>query len=123
MFRSSLLAAIGVVAVTGTLSAQPLPTTRPIAGTIVSADAEARTLVVKTGAATQTYAIAEDAKLEAGKTAVKVGDLAAAEGRRVTVWYTTDGDTRRASRVRLADGKGLAKASTPRSSEPATTPE
>jgi hypothetical protein len=61
MFRSSLIAAAGLVALAAAASAQPLPTTKLIAGYIVSADATARTIQVKTGIDTQTYTLAEDA--------------------------------------------------------------
>lgn len=122
MFRSSLIAAFGLVALVGSASAQPLPTTKLVAGVVVSADATARTIQVKTGADTQTYAIAEDAKLEAGKTTLQAADLANVTGQRVTLWYTVNGESRLASRVKVTDSKGTgtAKLVTP---APVATPE
>jgi len=121
MFRSSFIAAVGVVALAGAASAQP--TTKLIAGYIVSADATARTIQVKTGADTQTYSIAESAKLEAGKSAIQAADLENAAGQRTTIWYTIDGDKRVASRLKLTEtkGKSLAKGGTPAATT--TTPQ
>lgn len=122
MIRSSLFSALGLVAVVSTASAQPLPTTQIVAGYIVSTDASARTIEVKTGASTQTYAIAQDAKLESGKASLQAADLATATGQRITIWYTTNGDTRVASRVKLdqSKDKANAKATTPAPAATAT---
>ena len=124
MFRSSFIAAaVGVVALAGAASAQPQSSTKLIAGYIVSADATARTIQVKTGADTQTYTIADSAKLEAGKTAIQAADLENATGQRTTIWYTLDGDKRVASRLKLTEtkGKSLAKGGTPAATT--TTPQ
>jgi hypothetical protein len=123
MFRSSLIAAAGLVALAAAASAQPLPTTKLIAGYIVSADASARTIQVKTGIDTQTYTLAEDAKLEAGKAAIQTADLTSATGQRTTIWYTIDGDTRVASRVKLAENKDKATATVTSPAATATTPQ
>lgn len=123
MIRSSLLAAVGVVAIATAATAQPLPTTRIAAGTIVSADAATRTISIKTGDHTQAYTLAEDAKLESGKAKVETADLAAAEGQRVTIWYTTSGESRLAGRVKLDKSKGTATAKAATSGAPATTPQ
>jgi len=123
MFRSSFIAALGLVALVATASAQPLPTTKIIAGYVVSADIAARTVEVKTGESLATYTIAENAKLESGKAVLQAADLATVTGQRVTLWYTVDGDTRVASRVKLdqSKDKATAKVSTPVT--PAVTPE
>ena len=115
MLRSSFIAAVGFVALAGAASAQPQPTTKLIAGYIVSADASARTIQVKTGIDTQTYTLAQDAKLESGKAAIQAADLSSATGQRTTIWYTIDGETRVASRVRLTESKdkATAKVATP----------
>ena len=123
MFRSTSFAALGLVALAGTASAQPLPTTKIIAGYIVSADAAARTIEVKTGQSLQTYTIAENAKLDQGKTSLQAADLANATGQRITIWYTIDGDTRVASRVKLDQSKDKATAKVATPVTPAVTPE
>ena len=115
MFRSSFIAAVGVLALAGAASAQPQSSTKLIAGYIVSADASARTIQVKTGADTQTYTLAEGAKLESGKAAIQAADLASATGQRTTLWYTVDGDTKLVSRVKVTESKdkATAKVATP----------
>lgn len=115
MFRSSFVAALGFLALAGAASAQPQSSTKLIAGYIVSADASARTIQVKTGAATQTYTLAEGAKLESGKSAIQAADLASATGQRTTLWYTVDGDTKLVSRVKITESKdkATAKVATP----------
>ena len=115
MFRSSFVAALGFVALAGAASAQPQSSTKLIAGYIVSADATARTIQVKTGADTQTYTLAEGAKLESGKSAIQAADLASATGQRTTLWYTVNGDTKLVSRVKLTESKdkAIAKVATP----------
>lgn len=115
MFRSAFVAALGFVALAGAASAQPQSSTKLIAGYIVSADATARTIQVKTGADTQTYTIAEGAKLESGKSAIQAADLASATGQRTTLWYTVDGDTKLVSRVKISESKdkATAKVATP----------
>jgi len=115
MIRSSFVAALGLLAFAGAASAQPLPTTKLIAGYIVSSDAAARTIQVKTGNDTQTYTLAEDVKLESGKATLQAADLAGATGQRTTIWYTVNGDTRTASRLKITESKdkATAKVATP----------
>jgi hypothetical protein len=123
MFRSTSFAALGLVALAGTVSAQPKPSPSLAAGYIVSADATARTIEVKTGESLKTYTIAEDARLDQGKASLKAADLASATGQRITIWYTTTGDTRVASRVRLDPSKDKATAKVATPATPAVTPE
>ena len=123
MIRSSLLAALGLVTLVSSASAQPLPTTKLIAGYIVSADATARTIQVKTGVDTQTYTIAENAKVESGKAPLQAADLAGAAGQRVTLWYTVNGEARLASRVKVDQPKGAAAAKVATPAATAVTPE
>jgi hypothetical protein len=123
MFRSPLYAALGLVALVSSVSAQPLPTTKIIAGYIVSADATTRTVQVKTGIDTQTYTIAEDAKVEAGKAPLQAADLAGVTGQRVTLWYTSNGDTRLVSRAKVDESKGAAAAKVAAPATTAVTPE
>lgn len=123
MVRSFVVAALGLLAVAAAASAQPLPTTKIVAGQIVSADAAARTVQVKTGIDTQTYTLAEDVKLESGKSALQAADLAGATGQRTTIWYTLDGDTRVASRVKIAENKNKATAKVATPAVTTTTPE
>jgi len=123
MFRSSFIATVGLFAFTAAASAQPQPTTKLVAGYIVSADASARTIQVKTGMDTQTYTLAEDAKLEAGKGAIQTADLTSATGQRTTIWYTINGDTRVASRVKLTESKDKATAKVASPAATATTPQ
>lgn len=123
MIRSMSFAALGLVALAGTVSAQPTPTPSLVAGYIVSADASARTIEVKTGESLRTYTIAEDARLDQGKTSLQASDLASATGQRITIWYTVSGDTRVASRVRLDQSKNKATAKVAAPVAPAVTPE
>ncbi len=123
MIRSSSFAALGLVALAGTVSAQPKPSTAIVAGYIVSADASARTIEVKTGESLRTYTIAEDAKLDQGKTTLQASDLANATGQRITIWYTINGDMRVASRVKLDQSKDKATAKVATPVTPAVTPE
>lgn len=124
MIRSSFIAAIGVVALAGVASAQPQSSTKLIAGYVVSADANARTVEVKTGADTQTYTLKQDAKLESGKSALQAADLASATGQRVTIWYTLDGENRVASRVKVTESKDkAARAAVGGTTTTTTTPQ
>lgn len=124
MIRSSFVAALGLVAFAGAAaSAQPQSSTKLVAGYVVSADATARTVQVKTGADTQTYTLQQDAKLESGKATLQAADLASATGSRVTIWYTVDGDSRLASRVKVTESKDKATAKASTTSTPATTPQ
>ena len=123
MIRSSLFTALGLVAIVSTASAQPKAATALAGGVIVGADASARTIQVKTGDHTQTYTIAEDAKLEAGKKALQAADLAGATGQRVTIWYTTNGDARVAGRVKVVESKGSATAKVVAPAAQTPTPE
>ena len=123
MFRSSFIAAVGLVVLTSAASAQSQPTTKLIAGYIVGADASARTIQVKTGIDTQTYTLAQDAKLESGKTAIQAADLTGATGQRTTVWYTINGDTRVASRIKITESKDKATAKVATPAATATTPQ
>lgn len=123
MFRSSLFTTLGLVALIGTASAEDRPATSLAGGIVVSADAGARTIAVRTGEHTQTYTIAEDAKLESGKKSLQAADLAGVTGQRVTIWYTTQGESRVAGRVKVVEGKGTATAKAGSAAAPATTPE
>lgn len=123
MFRHALIATATVLGLAAAASAQPLPETKLVAGTIVSADAATRTIEVKTGDHTQSFTLAEDAKLEAGKKSLQAADLANVTGQRVTVWYKADGDSRVAGRVKVTEIKGTATAKAATQTAPATTPE
>jgi hypothetical protein len=123
MFRSTSFAALGLVALAATASAQSKPAPSLVAGYIVSTDAGARTIEVKTGQSLKTYTIAEDARLDQGKTSLQAADLANATGQRITIWYTTNGDTRIASRGKLDQSKDKATAKVATPVTPAVTPE
>lgn len=123
--RHHLLALVTSLALAGSAAAQPATSGlqgQPgwAGGTIVSTDAAARTITVKQGADEQTYVLAADAEVLAGKKAATAADLAGGVGQRVTIKYALDGTTRTASRVTLL---GAARnASAARGAAPAATP-
>lgn len=128
--RTPLLALIATLGLVGSAAAQT-----PAAGiqgqpgwaggTIVKADAAARTITVKQGLDEQTYVLAADAAVVAGKKAVAATELASSIGQRVTIKYALDGTTRTASKVTLLGAaKGEATATTKGAAAPTTpTPQ
>jgi hypothetical protein len=103
--RTRLLALVTTFALVGSAAAQPSKGLQGqpgwAGGTIVKADAATRTITVKQGIDEQTYVLAADAELTAGKKSVPAADLATAVGQRVTIKYVVDGTTRTASKVTL----------------------
>ena len=83
-----------------------------LAGTVVSSDAIANTLVVKGSKGEETFSIAPTAKITMGKKEVKIADVAKDE--KVTVKYTEENGAKTASAVKIsaAAGKKSEKTST-----------
>jgi hypothetical protein len=126
--RTFILSVLGLVALAGSASAQPLPTELWAGGVIVKADAAARSVDVRQGDHQQTYAIAADAELKDGKKAISATELGASIGQQVRLKYTSHGEARTASRVTLlgvpTGGTAAAvSAAAIKASQPAATPE
>ena len=83
-----------------------------LAGTVVSSDAIANTLVVKGSKGEETFSIAPTTKIMMGKKEVKIADVAKDE--KVTVKYTEENGAKTASAVKIsaAAGKKSEKTST-----------
>jgi len=83
-----------------------------LAGTVVSSDAIANTLVVKGSKGEETFSIAPTTKITMGKKEVKIADIAKDE--KVTVKYTEENGAKTASAVKIsaAAGKKSEKTST-----------
>jgi len=83
-----------------------------LAGTVVSSDAIANTLVVKGSKGEETFSIAPTTKIMMGKKEVKIADIAKDE--KVTVKYTEENGAKTASAVKIsaAAGKKSEKTST-----------
>ena len=126
--RTFILSVLGLVALAGSASAQPLPTELWAGGVIVKVDTTARTVDVRQGEHQQTYVIAADADVKDGKNAIAATDLGGSIGQQVRLKYTAAGETRTASRVTLL---GVPKSGTAaavsaaalKASQPAATPE
>ena len=71
-----------------------------LAGTVVSSDAIANTLVVKGSKGEETFSIAPTAKITMGKKEVKIADVAKDE--KVTVKYTEENGAKTASAVKIS---------------------
>ena len=125
--RTILASALGLLALAGAASAQPLPSSLWAGGVIVKVDTAARTIAVRQGAADTTYVVAEDAEIKDGKKAVTATDLGTSVGQQVKVFYSATGDTRTASKVTLlgipTKGTAAAVSASVLKGEKATTPE
>lgn len=71
-----------------------------LAGTVVSSDAIANTIVVKGSKGEETFSIAPTAKITMGKKEVKIADVAKDE--KVTVKYTEENGAKTASAVKIS---------------------
>jgi hypothetical protein len=124
--RNFVLSALGVVALVGSVAAQPLPTELWAGGVVVKVDTAARTVDVRQGASEQTYVLAPDAQLKNGSETV--ADLGAAVGQQVRLKYVASGDTRTTSVVKLlgapkAGSAAAAAAAAVKGAQPSATPE
>ena len=126
--RTFVLSVLGLVALVGSASAQPLPTELWAGGVIVKVDTAARTVDVRQGEHQQTYAIAADAEVKDGKKSLQATDLSSSVGQQVRLKYTVNGEARTANRVNLlgvpTSGTAAAvSASAIKATQPAATPE
>ena len=124
--RTPFLALVVSSALVGGATAQPRGVQgQPgwAGGTIVRADAASRTITVKQGLDEQTYVLATDAELLAGKKTLPATDLATGVGQRVTIKYALDGTTRTASRVTLLGASRDAAAASTAPAAASTTPQ
>lgn len=123
--RTHLLALVTTFALVGSAAAQPVRGVQGqpgwAGGTMVKADAASRTITVKQGIDEQTYVLATDAEVLAGKKVLPAADLATGIGQRVTIKYALDGTTRTASKVTLL-GAAPAAASATRPVPATSTP-
>jgi hypothetical protein len=108
MYRSSLVAIIGTLALTATIFAAPAkspakPKDEWATGQIARVDTAARSVVVKQGTHEMTFVLASDAQLMAGKKTFLAGDLANDIGRRVKVRYTSQSGTNTANRLEIVE--------------------
>ena len=83
------------------------PAAKKAMGAVISVDAVANTLTIKSHKDTATYAISATAKITSGKKEVKLADITA--GEHVSVTYTKDGATMTASSVKVMPAMAKAK--------------
>jgi hypothetical protein len=126
--RTVLQSVLGLVTLIGSASAQPLPSELWAGGVIVKVDTAARTVDVRQGDHQQTYVIAPEAEVKAGKKTVAATDVSASVGQQVRLKYTAAGDARTASRVTLlgvpTSGSAAAiSAAAIKATQPPATPE
>jgi hypothetical protein len=79
-------------------------------GTLVRVDAAAGTIAVKQGIHEQTYKLAPEVRVQDGRKSLETKDLSGSIGRRLTVKYATDGESRIAARINLQGGEKAAVA-------------
>jgi hypothetical protein len=104
MFRTPLLATVGLLALAATTFAGPAkPHETWASGKIERVDTGAKSLVVTQGTHEMTFVLAADAHLTQGKKSVTPAELGSEVGHTVKVRYTTSGTQRIADRVEVAD--------------------
>ena len=124
MIRSILRTALAVSLVAGgasIASAQSADTWG--GGTLVRVDAAAGSITVKQGIHEQTYTLAPEVRVQDGRKSLKAEDLAGSIGRRLTVKYAAEGESRVAARINLQGGEkatATATAAKPAAGESAT---
>ena len=104
MFRTPILATVGLLALATTTIAGPAKAHEVWAsGRIERVDTAAKSLVVMQGTHEMTFVLAADAHLTQGKKAVTPAELGGDVGRMAKVRYTTSGSQRIADRVEIAE--------------------
>lgn len=110
----TLSATLGVLAFAATTYAGPgKPKEAWASGRIERVDASAKSVVLKQGTHEMTFVLAPEAHLMQGKKALQPGDLVRDVGSQVTIRYTTNGTTKLADRIEVADTVPTRAARTP----------
>ena len=110
MNRSSFVAVIGALALavtTVTLAAKPKE--EWASGQIARVDLAAKSVVIKQGSHEMTFALAPDAQVMAGKKTLQTTDLSNGVGKHVKVRYTTQGSSKIANRLEIAETAASSK--------------
>lgn len=100
--RTSLLAAVGLIALAGAALAGPTPETWA-AGTIARVDLETRALVIAQGAHEMTFVVDEHARVARGRKRIPASDLSGNVGKHVKVRYRSGPGGRVADTVIVSD--------------------